>query len=550
MSDFAVTMFHQLDSAKLPFLNNKKAASETGEKAESKQPVEKYFATDWNVETKIILSQELAEKEARQICKKASCPQRTEHLGWESVPGKKYAPVQGNKDFTKLHERIKTDYNPGRMVEENVEAVVEQLFLGKEISGTAKYNVDMCYFVRMMQPTATLVITLVPTEGDPDLYCSTKVVATHKKYTWRSMLMTGRDQIEITPKDPNFICGNYYITVCNRGLTVQNASYLLTASAKSRILQTLRVDRQVVKLNRLHMKQLKIATVEADDKVASTSVASGWGKWRNCATKSDVLRIEDSKTMTPSVRSSNTPNVASNLDENGADLKVAIELDMTKSTKAFKSSFVERSRLIFENPIHAIQDVLHGVSSMLATNASQQMFREGTKLMLSRAVYNKQPHFGKSARKFQQLDRNDRSQPTEQQQNDSDSEDEILFGGSDPHGTNLLDIDAFVSVGIPPAVLTCMLDTSDRDGTTVDSSVRWLVGIGKNVRDYFHFTTRIQSYQVPTLQEILDASTVSAIVPYAPFSHKAQGLFYADGFAEQNVFSTCLMCQMFPERYL
>ena len=100
----------------------------------------------------------------------------------------------------------------------------------------------------------------------------------------------------------------------------------------------------------------------------------------------------------------------------------------------------------------------------------------------------------------------------------------------------MLDIDAFVSVGIPPAVLTFMLDTSDRDGTTVDNSVRWLVGIGKNVRDYIHFITRIQSYQVPTLQEILDASTVSAIVPYAPFSHKAQGLLNADGFAEQNVF--------------
>jgi hypothetical protein len=490
MSDFAASLFQKLDnaSAKLPHLHGKSASAERVVQEDSKQPQEKYFATDWNIETRIVLSQQYAEKEAHQICKKAALSRRTENIGWESAPGKKYAPVQGNKSFTKLHDRIKLNHNAGQ-VEEKVEMTVEQLLLGTEVAGTAKHNVNKCYFVRMMQPTSTLVITLVPTQGDPDLYCSTKEVATHKKYTWRSMLMTGRDQIEITPRDPNFICGNYYITVSNRGLDTTPASYMLKAHVKSRTLQ-LKVDQQVLKSNRLHMRQLKIATTEANDKVVLTSVAGGWGKWRNCVSKPDVLVIEASRTMTPSIRSSSTPNVASNLNENDLDLKAAIEFDMSRSTKAFRDSFLNRSKLIFENPIHAIQEVLHGVGSSLVTNASQQMYREGTKLMLSRAIYSKQPHFGKSFKHAKQLDR---SQPLEQKQNDSDSEDEILFGGTDPLDSNSLQIDAFVSVGIPPAVLAYLMESSDDTVAAVDNSLHWLVGIGKNVRVYIECFEMIQS---------------------------------------------------------
>jgi hypothetical protein len=479
MAEHAAFLFQQLDSAKLPPVVECRTASHEfvrGEKS-AKQPQEKYFATDWNTETKIVLSQQLAEKEALQICKKVALPKRTENMGWESLPGKKYAPVQGNRDFMKLRERIKNERKQG-LLEEKVEVAIEQLTLGVEVSGTARYNVDMCYFVRMMQPTATLVITLVPANGDPDLYCSTKVVATHKKFIWRSMLMTGRDQIEITPKDPNFICGNYYITVCNRGLDTNPASYLLKAHVKSRILETLMADRHVLKSNRLHMKQLKIATCEADDKVTLTSVASGWGKWRNCGPKPDMLIIEASRTMTPSIRSSSTPNIASDLSRHQSDLKAAIELDMTSSTKPFVHSFLDRSRLIFEKPVSAIEQVLNEVGSTLVATASQQMFREGTKLMLSRALYNKQPHFGKGVKNVK---RSDRYQQIEPKPNDSDSEDEILFGGTDAIGKSSLDIDAFVSVGIPPAVLTNLLDSSDFDGVVVDNSTHWLAGIGKNV---------------------------------------------------------------------
>jgi hypothetical protein len=480
MSEFAASLFQKLDdtSAKLPLLQAKLASSEKVVLEDSKQPQQKYFATDWNIETKIVLSQQFAEKEARQICKQAAVPRRTENMGWESVPGKKYAPVQGNKSFMKLHDRIKINHTAG-LVEEKVETAVEQLHLGQEVVGTAKHNVDMCYFVRMMQPSSTLVITLVPTQGDPDLYCSTKEVATHKKYTWRSMLMTGRDQIEITPRDPNFICGNYYITVSNRGLDTTRASYVLKAHVKSRIFQTLRLDKQVLKSNRLHMRQLKIATTEANEKVVLTSVAGGWGKWRNCVTKPDVLVIEASRTITPSIRSSSTPNIASNLNGDTSDLKAAIEFDMSSSTKAFRDSFLNRSKLIFENPVHTIQDVLHGLGSSLATNASQQVYREGTKLMLSRAIYSKQPHFGKGSKHAKQLDR---SQPLEQKPNDSDSEDEILFGGTDPLDSNSLEIDAFVSVGIPPSVLALLMESSSDNGAAVDDSLRWLVGLGKNVR--------------------------------------------------------------------
>jgi len=480
MAEIAASVFLQLDGAKLPpVAPGKPVPTDAVANANLKRSQEKYFATDWNIQTKIVLSQQFAEREAHQICKKVALPKRTENMGWESVAGKKYAPVQGTRDFVKLHDRIKNDIKTKSFVEEQVETAIEQLELGKEVSGTVKYNVDTCYFVRMMQPTATLVITLVPTEGDPDLYCSTKVIATHKKYVWRSMLMTGQDQIEITPKDPNFICGNYYITVCNRGLNSRPASYLLTAHVKSRVLQTLRTNRQVLKSNRLHMKQLKIAASEADEKVTLSSVASGWGKWRNCAPKPDVLVIEASRAMTPSIRPSSTPNIPSDLNEHWSDLHTAIERDMKGSKKSFKNSFLDRSTLIFSKPIHEIEEVLQDVSSTLAANASQQMFREGTKLMLSRALYNKQPHFGKNVKNVKK--RLDRFQLTEQKQNDSDSEDEILFGGTDMFDSNSLQIDAFASVGIPPAVLTYLMEMPAGDGASADNSVNWLVGIGKNV---------------------------------------------------------------------
>ena len=183
--------------------------------------------------------------------------------------------------------------------------------------------------------------------------------------------------------------------------------------------------------------------------------------------------------MTPSIRPSSTPNIPSDLNEHWSDLQTAIERDMKGSKKSFKDSFLDRSTLIFSKPIHEIEEVLQDVSSTLAANASQQMFREGTKLMLSRALYNKQPHFGKNVKNVKK--RLDRFQLTEQKQNDSDSEDEILFGGTDMYGSNSLQIDAFASVGIPPAVLTYLMEMPAGDGASADNSVNWLVGIGKNV---------------------------------------------------------------------
>ena len=481
MAHHAMSLFQQLDDAKLPPVVQGRSKSDDIMRADAavKLPP-KYFATDWNTESKIVLCQQLAEKEAMQICKKVALPKRTEHMGWESLPGRKYAPVQGSRDFMKLRDRIKNERTKG-LVEEKVEIPIEQLNLGMEVSGTANYNVDMCYFVRMMQPTGTLVITLVPIIGDPDLYCSTKVLATHKKFIWRSMLMTGQDQIEITPKDPNFVCGNYYITVCNRGLDTKPASYVLKAHVKSRMLETLKADRHAIKMNRLHMKQLKIATSEADEKVALTSVASGWGKWRNRGSNPDILVIEASRAMTPSIRPSSTPNAASDLKQHPSDLKAAIEVDMTSSTRSFVHSFVDRSQLILAKPVSVIEQVLNDVGSTLVATASQQMFREGTKLMLSRVLYSKQPHFGKGAKHVKR--RSDRIQLTDLQPNDSDSEDEILFGRTDQLGAaDSLEIDAFISVGIPPAVLTCLMDSIDNDGVMVDDSTNWLVGIGKNVR--------------------------------------------------------------------
>jgi hypothetical protein len=476
MSEHALYVFQQLDGVKLPSVVQ--GTSKSAEILRADQPPQKYFATDWNTEAKIVLCEQLAEKEALQICKKVALPRRTEHMGWESLPGKKYAPVQGSRDFMKLRDRIKNERTKG-LVEEKVEVPMEQLTLGIEVSGTANYNVDMCYFVRMMQPTGTLVITLVPKMGDPDLYCSTKVIATHKKFVWRSMLMTGQDQIEITPKDPNFVCGNYYITVCNRGLDTKPASYVLKAHVKSRMLETLKSDRHMINSNRLHIKQLKIATSEADNKVALTSVASGWGKWRNCGSNPDILVMDASRTMTPSIHASSTPNVASDFNQHLSDLKTAIEVDMTSSTRSFVHSFVDRSQLIFAKPVSAIEQVLNDVGSNLVATASQQMFREGTKLLLSRALYSKQPHFGKGAKHT--MRRSDRFKQAESKPNDSDSEDEILFGRTYPLGADSLEIDAFVSVGIPPAVLKNLMDSSDSDGVLVENSTHWLVGIGKNV---------------------------------------------------------------------
>jgi hypothetical protein len=478
MADIAESLFRQLDRGILPQVSHTRQISVEEKSSIDTEKDGKYYATDWNIETKIVLCDQFAEKEARQICKKVALPKRTENMGWESIPGKKYAPVQGNRDFMKLRDRIKREGDQAP-VNDSVETCVEQLELGCEVSGTAKYNVDSCYFVRMMQPTATLVISLVPTEGDPDLYCSTQVIATHKKYMWRSMLMTGQDRIEIAPKDPNFICGNYYITVCNRSLNGRPASYLLKAQVNSRTLQTLRADSRLLKSNRLHMKQLKIATQEADDKVTHMSVASGWGKWRNAARKSDIF-VNASESMTPSMRVSTTPSAASDRNVNHSELQSAITYDMTISKKPFKLAFLDRSRLIFEKPVQAIEDVLHDVGSSLAANASQQMFREGTKLMLSRALYNKQPRFGKSTKigKKQPFERYD---PNQQRYNDSDSEDEFLFGGHDPAGAYSLGIDAFVTVGIPTAVLTHLMDSSDSYQEQTDDSLSWLVEIGKNV---------------------------------------------------------------------
>ena len=476
MAEVAAALFHQLDSAKLPtVLQGRKTFSAKETQVNHKPPQERYFATDWNIESKIVLCQQLAEKESNQICKKAALAKRTEYRGWESAFGKKYAPVQGDRDFMKLRDYLKNQHKKG-FVEEVEAPSIEQLDLGSEVAGTIKYETDKCFFVRMMRPTATLLITLVPTEGDPDLYVSTKTVATHKRYHWRSMLMTGKDQIEIVPKDPNFVCGNYYITICNRGLDRRNASFILKADVKSRA--QIRTDSRVLNMNRLQMKQLKIATDEADVKVTLSSVASGWGKWRNSAPKPERLVIEASRTVTPSIHSSRVYQLAADSNDGQLDLKDAITFDMIVSRKQYRDSFSDRARLIFSKPTHAIEEVLDDVSTSFVANASQQMYREGTKLLLSRAMYSKQPHFAKSTKAVKQsLD-----QFQQVAENDSDSEDEILFGDIAPVlGTSSLEIDAFVSVGIPPAVLTHMMNYSDDHAAPVDNSTQWLVNIGKNV---------------------------------------------------------------------
>ena len=172
----------------------------------------------------------------------------------------------------------------------------------------------------------------------------------------------------------------------------------------------------------------------------------------------------------------------------------------------FTNSFLDRSRLVFETPVHAIQEALKDVGSSLASNASQQMFREGTKLLLSRAIYSKQPHFGKNVNSVKNGKQFDRSQLVERKQNDSDSDDEILFGGTNLLGANSLEIDAFVSVGIPSAVLTHLIESFDGDAD--DNSLHWLAGIGKNVNNVLHVCTE---------SNIMSSCFLARFPPYKKF---------------------------------
>ena len=83
MAEIAASVFLQLDGAKLPpVVPGKPVPTDAVANANLKRSQEKYFATDWNIQTKIVLSQQFAEREAHQICNKVALPKRTENMGW------------------------------------------------------------------------------------------------------------------------------------------------------------------------------------------------------------------------------------------------------------------------------------------------------------------------------------------------------------------------------------------------------------------------------------------------------------------------------------
>jgi hypothetical protein len=224
--------------------------------------------------------------------------------GFNTPEGVAYAPVDCGKDVMQSRVQLQKVRMPREIREEEYDRAALQsskksiisLYAGNPpVTGKVmRYGNKTYKYDGQKLPTGPehknakqIVVEVIPITGDPDIFISLNSVPDEKQHTWYSAA-TGADRIVITPIDPNFGAGVYFIGVFSPN---GDAEYSLSVFLEPYVDEERRVRRlaQSWKLFE-HIQTKLLATKKLARSLKVGQSLSSWEKINSLGVKPNEIR--------------------------------------------------------------------------------------------------------------------------------------------------------------------------------------------------------------------------------------------------------------------
>ena len=244
--------------------------------------------------------------------------------GFNTPEGVSFAPIDGGKDMMQSRAQLQKVRMPRELREEEYDRAALQsskrqihtLHAGEPVTGkvmrygnrTHKFDGSKLVVAPDHKNAKQIVVDVVPIWGDPDIFISLNEIPDEKQHTWYSA-STGADRIVITPIDPNFGAGVYFIGVFSPN---GDAEYSLSVSVEPFTDDERRIRRlaQSWKLFE-HIQTKLLATKRLADSLRVGQSLSSWDHIRSAKVNSRQIRRAPKKSSffkRPQTGESSRPN--------------------------------------------------------------------------------------------------------------------------------------------------------------------------------------------------------------------------------------------------
>ena len=224
--------------------------------------------------------------------------------GFNTPEGVAYAPVDCGKDVMQSRAQLQKVRMPRDIREEEYDRAalqsskkaISSLYAGNPpVTGKVmRYGNKSYKYDGQKLPTGPehknakqIVVEVIPITGDPDIFISLNSIPDEKQHTWYSAA-TGADRIVITPIDPNFGAGVYFIGVFSPN---GDAEYSLSVFLEPYVDEERRVRRlaQSWKLFE-HIQTKLLATKKLACSLKVGQSLSSWEKINSLGVKPNEIR--------------------------------------------------------------------------------------------------------------------------------------------------------------------------------------------------------------------------------------------------------------------
>jgi hypothetical protein len=224
--------------------------------------------------------------------------------GFNTPEGVSYAPLDCGKDLQQSRMQLQKVRMPRELREEEYDRaalqsskkLVSALYAGNApITGKVnRYGNKTYKFDGQKLPTGPehknakqIVVEVIPISGDPDIFISLNSIPDEKQHTWYSAA-TGADRIVITPIDPDFGAGVYFIGVFSPN---GDAEYMLSVALEPFVDD----ERRLRRLNQSwklfeHIQKKLLATQKLAYSLKVGQSLSCWEKINSSRVKPNEIR--------------------------------------------------------------------------------------------------------------------------------------------------------------------------------------------------------------------------------------------------------------------
>jgi hypothetical protein len=245
--------------------------------------------------------------------------------GFKTPEGVSFAPIDGGKDMMQSRAQLQKVRMPRELREEEHDRAalqsskkyIQPMHAGETpVTGkvmrygnrTYKFDASKLVVAPDHKNAKQIVVDVLPIWGDPDIFISLNEIPDEKQHTWYSA-STGADRIVITPIDPNFGAGVYFIGVFSPN---GDAEYSLSVSLEPFSDDERRIRRlaQSWKLFE-HIQTKLMATQKFADSLKAGQSLSNWDHIRSSKVNSRHIRRAPKKSSffkRPQTGESSRPN--------------------------------------------------------------------------------------------------------------------------------------------------------------------------------------------------------------------------------------------------